>query len=173
MEWIESGGGPLVVVPQVRLGRWCGVYRKSADGMSDYDRACEIIDEIAIICVADTEILVLGDEPFRTTWLPDVSGGFLVRWIYAINEKSVIDFVGSTGLGRVFDEHDSTGNLLFTTSGACVLFDSAEPGDVIRGASMALVLASGTYAVKSAIVNPSTEIRLLIHRLRLIAPPSV
>lgn len=163
MQWIESGGGPLVVVPQTRLDRWRGVDCRSSDDTSDYDRACEVADDVAVVRVADTEILVLGEEPFRTTWLPDEKGGLLIRWVYADKEDSIPEFLSAPGL----EDALSASGVSFTTPGACVLFDSAEPGDDIRGDSMALALKPGTYAVKSAIVKPSAEVRLLIHQLRL------
>jgi Immunity protein 21 len=115
--------------------------------------------------VADTEIFVLGDEPLRTTWVPNEKGGLLVRWVYADKEASVLEFLSDPSLDAAL----SASGVSFTTSGTCVLFDSAEPGDDIRGDSMALVLEPGTYAVKSAIVNPSAEVRLVIHQLRLIS----
>lgn len=163
MQWIESGGGPLVVVPQTHLGRWGGVDCRSTDDTSDYDRACEVSDDVAVIRVADTEALVLGDEPFRTTWLPNEKGGFLVRWVYADKEESISEFLSAPSL----EEALSASGVSFTTPGMCVLFDSAEPGDDIRGDSMTLALKPGTYAIKSAIVNPSAEVRFVIHQLRL------
>jgi hypothetical protein len=165
MQWIESGGGPLVLVPQTRLDRWCGVDCRSIDDMSDYDRACEVVDDVAVIRVADTEILVLGDEPFRTTWLPNKKGGLLVRWVYADREDSLSELLSDPSISEAL----SASGVSFMTPGTCLLFDSAEPGDDIRGDSMALALEPGTYAVASAIVNPSAEVRLVIHQLRLIS----
>ena len=40
VEWVESGGGPLIAIPEAVLPFWSG-----ADGdemSSDYDRACDV-----------------------------------------------------------------------------------------------------------------------------------
>jgi hypothetical protein len=144
---------------------WRGINKRNTDDISDYDRACRLVDDVAVIKIADAEVLVLGDEPFRTTWVQGEQGGLFIRWVYAHREEILV---------RLLDEMNLTGALrssgvTFTTAGTCVLFDSAEPGDEIRGDSMALLLEPGTYEVDSAILDPSSEVRLLVHRLKLIS----
>jgi hypothetical protein len=164
MQWIETGGGPLILVARQHLAEWRGVARRPTDDASDYDRACEVTEDVAAICIGDIEVIIFGDEPFRTTWLPDEAGGLVARWVYADSEDAVAEFL-SAGNFKVLGK---TG-VSFTTPGDCLLFDSAEPGDDIRGYKLEVALRPGTYAVRSALVNPSAEVRLLLHRLVLIS----
>ena len=84
LEWIESGGGPLIAVPETVLPFWAG-----ADGdetASDYDRACEVDAAVGLLPVGDGAALVLGDEPASTAYLPAHSA--FVRWCAADSEGS-------------------------------------------------------------------------------------
>ncbi|MFE6486320.1 Imm21 family immunity protein, partial [Streptomyces sp. NPDC057757] len=82
VEWVESGGGPLIAIPEIVLPFWSG-----ADGdemYSDYDRACDVDGSIGLVPVGDTRALVLGDEPASTSFLPE--HGTFVRWCAADSE---------------------------------------------------------------------------------------
>ena len=66
VEWVESGGGPLVAVPETVLPFWTG-----ADGeetASDYDRACEVDGLVGLLPPASghrpdsSQQLVLADH---------------------------------------------------------------------------------------------------------------
>ena len=163
MKWIESRGGPLVVVPQAWLQEWRGVFGPESDSRSHYDRACDVVDQIATIRVGGSDVLVLGDEPFRTTWIPMQTGGIFVRWTYADHEGSIATFLHSFNPATVTGD---TGVSLHV-SGGCVMFDAAEPGDENTGDAILIALSPGTYIVKSATADPSTEVRVLIHELIL------
>ncbi|MFD9409780.1 Imm21 family immunity protein [Streptomyces sp. NPDC059989] len=55
--WLETEGGPFIVVPRAALPHWSG-----PEG--DYDRACEVIDFVGVLELPDgAEALALGDEP--------------------------------------------------------------------------------------------------------------
>ena len=106
--------------------------------------------------------LVLGDEPLRTAWIKNESGGLFLRWIFAPSESSVVQYA-STGAFR--SELKGTG-LQFETPGRCLLFDSVEPGKDIRGDSLTVELEAGKYSIWSATVEPSTEMHLAVYELR-------
>ena len=162
MKWIESGGGPFILVPTDHLPEWRGIDAGPSEDETDYDRACEISDDIGILEVGGTHAVVFGDEPFRTTWVPnEKGGGFVVRWVYADNENSVTNYIAQGGLERVVTDAGVSVRL----NGPCVLFDAAEPGDDIRAESIAIGFSPGRYVVKSALVDVSPEVRLLIHQL--------
>src|SRR5258707_15417127 len=98
MNWIDSAGGPLIVLPLSHLLRWEGILPPSAGRIveatfrwnpksgtaTDYDSACDVADLIGLLNLGDLEVLVLGDEPLSTAWLPfaDRPGGVIVRWHY-------------------------------------------------------------------------------------------
>ncbi|WP_328890407.1 Imm21 family immunity protein [Streptomyces sp. NBC_00316] len=90
--WVESGGGPLVVVPESALASWCtDTEATSADefsGWGDYDRACQIDDYIGTLHVGCAEALVLADSPDTTTFLPDRM--LFIRWSGADSESDIL-----------------------------------------------------------------------------------
>ena len=163
MKWIQSNGGPLVLIPRVHLDVWHGIEREVGDSMTHYDRACAVEADVAVLRVQGIDVLVLGDEPFSTAWVPEHNGGLLVRWVYADSEKAIIDSIRSNSLSPTLMPN----GVSFPAAGPCRLFDAAEPGAHILGHSLDLDLVGGQYAVTSAMVSPSRDLRLLVHRLLL------
>jgi hypothetical protein len=93
LQWIQSNGGPLLLLPSSLLGAWEGAdepepYRgvearshwNPGGPATDYDRACDVPDLAGTVPVGAGEGLVLGDEPLATTWwlAPEIGGGILV-----------------------------------------------------------------------------------------------
>lgn len=162
MQWVESSGGPLVVVPVKDVSSWRGILQIDRD-VSDYDLACSVSEEIVCLSAEKAQVLVLGDEPFRTTWFPLEDGGLLIRWVYADREETLINFLEAGEVDKNFKET----TFFLSIPGSCVLFDSAEDGTNIQGDSIELDLRPGTYSVKTALIDPSSESRFLIHQLTL------
>jgi len=161
IKWVESGGGPLILVPTAHLSQWRGVGGPS-EGETDYQRACEVADSVGVVAVGSGDGLILGDEPLPTAWVPNESGGgVLVRWVYADSEAAVVDYIRGGGQNDVVPESGTSVDL----AGPCVLFDAAEPGDDIRGDHVAVGLRSGRYVVTSALVDVSPETRILVHQV--------
>jgi hypothetical protein len=160
-DWIQSNGGPLLLLPSELLHHWRGT------AASDYERACMVQEEIAALDVGNGVGLVLGDEPHQTSWAAADEGGFLVRWVYADDEGDVwaaIDSIQESSF-----EPTSVTTFVVGASGRCVLLDSADPGDDLRGEHLALLLAPGAYSVGTATLAPNEKTRVLVHRLRLRA----
>src|SRR5262245_31751278 len=90
-KWINSAGGPLLLLPMGQLESWNGFEQVDAGKCPDYDRACEIQEFLGVVSVGQGKGIVLGGEPMETAWLPFIekSGGTLIRWIYANDEASV------------------------------------------------------------------------------------
>ena len=86
LKWLESTGGPLLLIEKVFLPYWDG-YAPTETGVTDYERACKVGDYLGRIEVGPGYGVVLGEEPFSTTWWqPDENrNGLLVRWVYANN----------------------------------------------------------------------------------------
>ncbi|MGW1208054.1 Imm21 family immunity protein [Streptomyces sp. NPDC002499] len=68
--WVESMGGPLIVIPVSALAAWrgcteTGVMAGDASAADDYDRACAVDDLAGVITVGENgaQALVLADEP--------------------------------------------------------------------------------------------------------------
>ncbi len=177
--WIESGGGPLLLLPEALLSAWEGAKAptvprvieaqsrwKEGGPATDYDRACDLRTEIDVLEVGSGYGLVLGDEPLPTSWksAPERDGGLLIRWVSAEGDDEVANAV----------EHVPPD--LFTEPTLVVefdhvqlhMFDAALPGESGRIQGLRVELKPGLYAVDSARYTPDFETELLLHRLTRI-----
>ncbi|KOU63372.1 hypothetical protein ADK57_21010 [Streptomyces sp. MMG1533] len=158
VEWVESGGGPLIAVPETVLPFWAG-----ADGdetASDYDRACEVDGFIGLLPVGDSAALVFGDEPASTTYLPDHHT--FVRWSAADSEAALLAEVPTA-----LDTAAWGPEVCWNVPGAVLLFDAAWPGTDSAGTEHVRVgLDPGRYAVRAAHVQPGPETWLGLVQLR-------
>lgn len=102
--WVSCDGGPLLLIEEKYLKFWEGSeapsngriveadFRWGLDIATDYDKACDVEDWLALIEVGEGKALVLGGEPNPTTWLYlEEDEGMLVRWIYADSEYDAIE----------------------------------------------------------------------------------
>jgi hypothetical protein len=161
LKWVSSSGGPLIMMPRPALAAWLGNTASAAnDFYSDYDRVCEVTGVGGFLQVGAYQAVIIGED-CSTTWVSDGGGGWVVGWVYAESNDEVL---------RVLKGLDHAVPVLvwefmgtFTTPGACILFDSAEAGDDIRGDSLGIPLASGMYAIRSAFWDVDDSTRLLLH----------
>ncbi|WP_433417589.1 Imm21 family immunity protein [Microtetraspora malaysiensis] len=74
--WVETAGGPLIVVPKSELDHWAGVDHNDGpvETWGDYGRACAAEGYIGLVTVGAQQALVLGDEPAMTTGHVPLSG---------------------------------------------------------------------------------------------------
>ena len=162
MKWVSSAGGPLILFPADRLSNWQGAFNKG-NALSDYDRACSIVDFIGTLQVGSSTALILNDEPLQTAWcqLNDTCHGYLVRWVYAESESAVVAFL----------EHlpNSTFSLSTTfflpTAKTCLLFDSALTGDALRENDyLSIDFSLVKYEVVTEQFQPDSKTSLLVHK---------
>lgn len=160
LTWVESGGGPLILVPANLLSRWRGTDPAGAPVSGDYARACAQPGFASLISVAGGTGLVLGEDPMPATWWSEVSGsaGALVRWEYADNDEAVQAVLAG-------DLHvvEAQAPLGWEVLGPLQLFDSAWPGDEAPQ-KLEIPLPTGKYSVTSEWVRPNSETSLLVHR---------
>ncbi|MEU2774758.1 immunity 21 family protein [Streptomyces sp. NPDC007162] len=160
VEWVESGGGPLVAVPETVLPFWAGA--DSEDLATDYDRACEVDGFVGLLPVGDSAALVLGDEPASTSFLPD--HGTFVRWSAANSEDELLAQVPAALDTAVWEKE-----LHWRVPGPVVLFDSAWPGGEAEGGEhLRVPLEPGTYVVRAAYTRPGPETWLGLVQLRKV-----
>lgn len=161
MHWIESAGGPLVLVPERSLGAWKGADGPDS-GETHYERACSVEDFIGLVKVdGGAPAIVLGDEPLRTAWRPSEAGGMLVRWIAAPAEEDVDQALASLPdilpWEHVLDfEHPG---------GAMMLFDAAVPGEELPSDHLRLDLPAGRWTLGLSAYHPSDDVALMLHRI--------
>ncbi|MFB6827097.1 Imm21 family immunity protein [Streptomyces virginiae] len=170
VDWVESGGGPLVVVPAEVLDRWEGADGEGPE--SDYDRACAVVDRTGLLTVGPSHALVLGDEPSSTTFLPE--HGVFVRWVAAESEAELL--AGVEAVVKDGDENDDVvweDGKVWEVPGPVVLFDSAWPGAEVEPDNHARVeLTPGRYAVRAASARPNADTTFqLVQLVRLLPLP--
>lgn len=158
MRWIESNGGPLIAIPANALDYWMGATGASS---ADYGRACAVDDYVGLIQVGGTEALVLGDEPLRTTWLPDRAGGVIARWVFAPDEESAVAAITDLPPGVTW----SSSLEWEVAVSPVVLLDSAEKGTGL-GTRLSMQLPPGRYRVETTRYSAAAETQLLLHRVR-------
>jgi hypothetical protein len=157
VEWVESGGGPLIAVPEVVLPFWTG-----ADGdelAPDYDRACEVDGSAGLLPVGNATALVLGDDPAATAYLPE--HGTFVRWFAGDSERELLARVPAALDTAVWGSE-----VRWRVPGAVVLFDAARPGErSTKAGHLRIALDPGRYAVRAAHVEPDPRTWIGLVRL--------
>ncbi|MGW0149962.1 Imm21 family immunity protein [Streptomyces sp. NPDC004822] len=128
--WVESMGGPLIVVPVSALAAWrgcteSGVMVGDATAPDDYDRACAVDDRAGVITVGENgaQALVLADEPATSCYLPE--GRAFLRWLAADSEAGL-----RAGADAVLADPATVWEECGTwvSDGPAVLMDSDEAG---------------------------------------------
>ncbi|MDL2078084.1 immunity 21 family protein [Streptomyces sp. GXMU-J15] len=160
VRWVESGGGPLIAVPETVLPFWAGA--EGDETASDYDRACEIDGPVGLLPVGDGAALVLGDEPAATAYLPDHAT--FVRRYAADSEADVLSAVPAALATAEWEKE-----VRWKVPGPVHLFDSARPGtDPERSDPLRVTLPPGPYAVRAAWTRPGPETWLGLVQLRAL-----
>src|SRR5438128_2525114 len=88
LRWVQSLGGPLVVLPARHLAAWGGCVRPRS--ATDYDRACGVYGYQGVIPAGAGEALVIGDMPLLTAPCRLAGIRYLVRWLYAPSEAELL-----------------------------------------------------------------------------------
>ncbi|HUQ32045.1 MAG TPA: Imm21 family immunity protein [Pyrinomonadaceae bacterium] len=159
--WIESAGGPLLLLEENLLAHWHGCFSNSEDTPTDYDRACDVDGDIGIIAVGSGQGIVLGEEPFSTAWWPlaKLGEGLLVRWVYAESEAAVIraleNLPSAAWLRTDVEFQVSNGKLL--------LFDAACSGSDIDE-RLEIEIRKGCYVAETLPYQPDEQTSLILHR---------
>ena len=161
--WIESNGGPLLLLPESALRGWRGV-DGPASGKTDYERACAVLD-VGFIPVGARQGLVLADEPLPTRVYRAAPNLSLIRWRFAPNDRAVDELLARPLPSLAWEPV----GVLAANGEELVLFDSAFPGDDIVGASTRVSLSPGEYVIETAEFSPSSEIALQLVRFRALA----
>ena len=147
------------------LEKWQGVFEKNSSvPESDYDRACGINDYVGLVSIDAGFGVILGEEPFLTTWLPlsQANGGLLVRWDFADNEASVIEaLTGFPDLQEV--RWESTGIEIQFFGNKLYLFDAAYGRGQIDE-WLEIEMPAGRYEAQTVHYKPNDQTSLRLHR---------
>jgi hypothetical protein len=83
MQWINSGGGPLICGEKHVAARWFGLHGLSTQSRysNDYERACATNELLEKIVCGDGYVMVLGDEPLQSSFFRNGRGELgIARW---------------------------------------------------------------------------------------------
>lgn len=146
--WVESGGGPLVVVPETSLREWRGVDPDDMNDDDDAARACAVEGLAGVVAVGrnGAQALVLGDDPASTCYVPEMRA--FVRWNAARNAESLID-AARTLVADQAVAWDDCG--VWETDGPAVLMDAGENGaEPLAGTLAPVVIEAGRWRILAA-----------------------
>ncbi|MFJ8630787.1 Imm21 family immunity protein [Streptomyces sp. NPDC093568] len=159
LAWVQSMGGPLIVVPVSVLDQWggCteeGVIIGGSDVPDDYDRACDVEGWAGTIKVgAEGSGLVLADEPATTCYLAEQN--VFVRWLAANSDAALLEAANDL-LTNPSTEWEDCG--VWETDGPAVLLDSVTagadlgieyPGQSGRPEQAAVAVPAGRWSVRA------------------------
>src|SRR6185295_2304307 len=129
---------------------------------TDYDRACDVDDWLGLIDVGEGKGLVLGSDPFMTTWLPLADGGLLVRWVCADSEEALI-----TAAQVIPDNaYVDSGLSLHVGDSPLVLLAACECFDDQIYPRLEFRLLPGEYSIGTIEYDADENTSLICHRLK-------
>jgi hypothetical protein len=173
LKFIDSGGGPLIMLERDLLPCWGGIFniggvanphrnRVPFEAPADYDRACEIRSWIAPLHVSNRAgVLFWGDDPYLALVRQGDATFFAVRPYYEIEDlQDHIEFA---------KENPNCFTKDFEASISCsqvIVFDSASPGWDIRGGRLEIDVSPGLYEV-SSYWQKIPDAELVFHKFNL------
>ena len=154
-EWIDSAGGPFVVIPRSASATWKGI------AAEDYDEACGVENYLGLLHREWGDVLVLGDEPLSTTIIQRAEGPAIVRWMYAPTKDGVEDAALTVDLDKVRPVETLIVEL---RDEPYVIFDAAAEGAISE--RIEFVPPRGTRSIRTYVVRDNEkEIGMIVHRL--------
>jgi hypothetical protein len=170
--WIESTGGPLLVIPSAYASKWQGsnepngrrkVVAKSrfmGDGpATDYDLACDVEDYLGVVAAGKGHALVLGGEPAPSAWVEVEDRLFVLRWIAGGSENDVV----AAMLMTLSTPQPSICDVAFThPGGELILMDSSDDATDAIGDQAVMEVSAGEYTVTTVRHEDSDEI-VIVH----------
>ncbi|MCP3105438.1 immunity 21 family protein [Myxococcus sp. K15C18031901] len=127
----------------------------------DYDEACGVSDFAGVISREWGDVLVLGDEPLRTSVIHRGDGVALVRWGAAPDEDCLIKVALGVDLSSMVPSEILKPVHL---NGTLVVFDAGAPGGDAR--RLEFTLTSRVGVVRTYVVNDAEkDVQLILHQL--------
>lgn len=149
LKYVETEGGPFVLLPKELVKRWRGV--GDEDEETDYDRANEFLSSLGVLDVGDGQALVLGEAEV-TAFMAAPDGGVFVQRVYGDDDAAVVAAVEKACASGRWKTRPHT--LAVTGSGKLLLFDAAYAyADVDKDEVLRIALAPGTYTLQTRRVS--------------------
>jgi hypothetical protein len=180
LQWIQSTGGPLILISEKGYKSWSGILSRTAylNGRmeeagdflnpeeTDYGKACLVDDYTGLVDIGAEKALIFGDEPLLTTAFFSLDHSLIVaRCYYGASEATVDKFlhafvpnsIDSWELATTFDAYSSQH----------YLFDAANCADNMDENSknyLSLNIKQGKYQVWTSVYAPDEQTKLLLHK---------
>ncbi len=154
IDWVESTGGPLVLVPRRHASKWRGIET------DDYIDACAVDSYLGVVSRPWGEAVVLGDEALRTTAITRGADVLLVRWMYAPSSDALTEAArGFRAPSRLAVEYARISFL----DEPYLIIDSAAVGDGAPGLN--LRVPAGLREVNTYVVKDVRDIAFVVHQI--------
>jgi hypothetical protein len=179
-QWLECGGGPLILLSGEYVPAWLGYTRAASigapsggtrpSGQTDYERAHTVQDDLhhdlGLLAVDGGQGLVLSTEPMAIAWWAISSAeGILVCWMVGAEAATVSQY-----LAHIEEQIWAPSGITFAVGRRPLYaFDAILPGSEATAylAEYLMVrLAEGQYDVDTGIARPDTQTELMLHRFR-------
>ncbi len=85
IQWVNSDGGPLILIPKIKKNIWQGDLDPN-----HYNAACMEKDYLSILNIKNTSVIILGDEPLPTFSITENNALFIMR-NYWINDEDYLE----------------------------------------------------------------------------------
>jgi hypothetical protein len=162
LRWVESSGGPFVVLPASYAPHWLGSMG------ADYDAACEIDDYLGLVQIGTPRqegvALIIADEPLTSTYLADLH--CILQWQYAPSENALVSAARRSIEGLLGWHRGPTINF----ASEAIMFDAAASGISLRDDEiLPLPIHPGIYECFTADYSEGDDIAGRLHQFRRIA----
>ena len=152
-EWIESAGGPLVIIARSARNAWKGIATK------DYADACAVEEYVGLLGRVWGDVLVLGDEPLRTTVVYRPEGSSIVRWMCAPDAEQLLNTAQRVGLDGLHPVETLTVDM---RDEPYIIFDSGSDG--AGAASIEFTPPPQTRGIKTYLIkDDASKIGMILH----------
>ena len=173
MKWIQSSGGPLVLIERRLMPIWRGVFGYSEEdrtdtttSTTDYEIACSIKEYIGVIDTPKIKAIILGDMPLSTAVWRSRGISFLVRAFYMENGADINAIMNN--YIEYVDKNIIELTKIYIEFGDLIIFDSALSGQSKSFDSLNFPMAAGNYNVITCAYQPNKETSLLIHEFQIV-----
>ena len=182
MKWINSTGGPCIIISKKDSPSWSGIGSIEAakiqsfeevdnfmdHNQSHYGLACAIEDEIAIISINSegNSIIVIGDEPSQMTIISNNNTFMVVKWISGESKEEFERYLNIEKLDNI-DNWTSNFEVNLNLE-SYILIDSSESGfDFDSSNAIEVKVKKGIYSMDTNFFSPNEHISMNIHRFKI------
>lgn len=174
--WIETTGGPHLLIPFEKLPFWRGIEgwrnHQGPEDQSDYARACRVNTWLGSIVCGDGAAIVFSGDVGDVAWYASDRGdrGHFVQWL-GVDDERLIDLALRAPQLRDDLCGADAERLEFKTgtSGVMWLIDASDPGDDLQGNHLTVVLRPGKYLAR-AVHYESVGLAIVVREIRWMSP---